>query len=186
MRESRSLRILCYILLPIMIAILIISSFYMALKETNRFNEEDYYASVDFTYSYMSATNNILKRLIYYNGNPTITDGDIKIIYQDNSDSYGYYFNAQERYYLAIYENKAMTNVELSSQTNTIEAIKTFINQNEQAKKVTIIDGKIQSDSEVIQDFGAEYFNGELSYYTVNEEQESTLTQNFTTNPNSF
>ena len=186
MRESRSLRILCYILLPIMIAILIISSFYMALKETNRFNEKDYYASVDFAYSYMNATNNILERLIYYNGNPTITDGDIKIIYQNNSDSYGYYFNAQERYYLAIYENKAITNVELSSQTNTIDAIKTFINQNEQAKQVTIKDGKIQSDSEAIQDFGAEYFNGELSYYTVNEEQESTLTQNFTTNPNSF
>ena len=186
MRESRSLRILCYILLPIMIAILIISSFYMALKETNRFNEKDYYASVDFAYSYMNATNNILERLIYYNGDPTITDGDIKIIYQNNSDSYGYYFNAQERYYLAIYENKAITNVELSSQTNTIEAIKTFINQNEQAKKVTIKDGKIKSDSEAIQDFGAEYFNGELSYYTVNGEEENVLTQNYTTNPDSF
>ena len=186
MKESRSLKILCYILLPIMIAILIISSFYIALEETNRFHEEDYYTSVNFAYSYMNATNNILQRLIYYNGNPTITDGDIKIIYQNNSDSYGYYFNAQDRYYLAIYEDKAITNVELTSQTNTIESIKAFINQNEQAKKVSIIDGKIQSDAEVIQDFGEEYFNGEISYYTVKEEQENVLTQNYTTDPNAF
>ena len=178
MKQSKILKALSYIILPILIAIVIISSIYIVIKNQKYYNEEQYYSSSDFVASYMMAINNIFSELIHYNNYNSIKDGETDIIYAQIA-GYQYYFNAQQRYYLAIYKNKALTNVELTTQTNTIEGIKEFINKNTESTKVTIIKGEIQSQSEVIRELGKNYLDGDITYYTNN-----TLTIEESTYPN--
>ena len=188
MKESRILKVISYVLLLIIIAVLIMSCVYVILKENNYLNKEEYYSSSNFAYSFMNAINNSIRNLIYYNeDNNTINDGDIKIIYKDTANLYNsYYFNAQNRYYLVIYKNKAMTNVRLSEETDTIEEIKAFINKDEMSKKFTLINGRIESDSDILQDLGNSYFQGELTYYTLEVAEDIPSTQYITTNPHDF
>ena len=167
MKQSKILKVLAYITLPILIAIVIMSGIYIEVKNQKYYNEEQYYSSSSFVLSYMAATNHVFDELIHYNNQSTIKDGETDIIYE-NAIGYQYYFNAQQRYYLAIYKNKALTNVELTTQTNTIEGIKEFINQNEDSTKVTIINGEVQSQSEVIRELGKNYLDGNITYYTNN------------------
>ena len=167
MKQSKILKALSYIILPVLIAIVIISSIYIVIKNQKYYNEEQYYSSSDFVASYMMAINNVFSELIHYNNYNSIKDGETDIIYAQIA-GYQYYFNAQQRYYLAIYKNKALTNVELTTQTNTIEGIKEFINKNAESTKVTIINGEIQSQSEVIRELGKNYLDGDITYYTNN------------------
>ena len=192
MKQSKILKALSYIILPMLIAIVIISSIYIVIKNQKYYNEEQYYSSSSFVSSYMAATNYVFDKLIHYNNQTTIKDGETDIIYEQVI-GYQYYFNAQQRYYLAIYKNKALTNVELTTQTNTIEGIKEFINKNENSTKVSIINGEIQSQSEVIQELGKNYLDGKITYYTNNEliiEESSSISENshqyITTSLNDF
>ena len=95
-----------------------------------------------------------------------ILDGDIEIRYSYDDEIYTG-VKVSEQYYLIIYKDIALTNVKLTSSTNTIEGIKKYINNIENAKDVNIIYGEIQSESEVIQNLGFRYLNAlRENYYT--------------------
>ena len=163
MKESKILKAICYISIPILIAVIVLSSISISLKR-GYYNEEEYFSSENFVNNYINITNSAIRDLIYHNNSfNSIKDKNIEIFY--STHSYG--GRAKDQYFLIIYKNQALTNVELTSKTNTIEKIKAYINQNEQSKFVNIIKGEIQSESEIIQDLGIKYFNGTLIYYTI-------------------
>ena len=144
MKDSRILKVLCYISVPILIGLIIISIFYEVMKD--EYNEETYYESDDFVYSYMEKLSSIVNELIYRNGYyKSINDGNIEIFYV--TDDIGYNINVKEFKYLVIYKNKAFTNIELTTDTKTLESIKSCINEKENIKIVEMKDGEIKSNS---------------------------------------
>lgn len=166
MKESKILKALSSVLLIILISILIISIFMLSIKESEYYNEEKYFDSDTFARTYMAYLEGAIYDLIHNNDNyQSIQDGNIEIHY---SISYReYYSDIKDRYFLIIYKNKALTNVELTNTTNTIESIKSYIKNNENAKNVDIIYGDIQSESDIIQKIGLQYLNDFTEiYYT--------------------
>ena len=168
MKHSKALKIVSYIAIPILIMALLLSIFSIVMKENNYYNKEQYFSSDEFVSSYMGYLSEKTYDLIHdKNTFYSTQDGDIKIQY--TSDENNYYNDLKNRYFLIQYKNKALTNVPLTEQTFTIEGIKTYIEQNKDSKKVNIIYGNIESDSEVIQDTGIRYLsNLNETYYTIN------------------
>ena len=167
MKQSKILRILSYIAIPILVMSLVISIFSIIMKENNHYNKEQYFLSDEFVSSYMGYLSEKTYDLIHdKNTFYSIQDGDIKIQY--TSDEQYYYDNLKNRYFLIIYKNKALTNVPVNEQTLTIEGIRTYIEQNKDSKKVNIIYGNIGADSKIMQDTGIRYLS-ELNetYYTL-------------------
>ena len=169
MKQSKSLKAISYISMPILITALVLSIFSIIMKENTYYNEEQYFTTEMFASSYMEYLSEeiydlIHDRNIYY----SVQDGDIEIHY--TSAERNYYNDIKDRYFLIIYKNKALTNVELTVQTNTIESVKAFLEQNQNSKKVNIIFGDIESESEIIQDVGIRYL------YTLNETYYTVLT----------
>src|SRR5699024_8466416 len=86
-----------------------------------------------------------------------------------------YYSNVKEWNYLIIYKNKALTNVELNDSTKTIDGIKQYLNEKQNAKKVNLINGEFQSDNEMIQKTGIQYLDSlKNEYYTIMSSEEET------------
>ncbi len=170
MKQSKILKALSYIILPILIGTLILAFVGMSLEKSVYYNKEKYFASEMFTEGYISKLISLSNELIFRNTNYNgIIDGEKEIFY---TDPYNVgYVNAKNDYYLVMYKNKAITNVELTASTKTIESIKTYIKSNPNAKTVDIINGEIESTSEKIQDTGIKYLNGfEITYYTKNND----------------
>ena len=67
MRKSRILKLLSYIFLPIFIGILIISTFYIQVKDATYYDEEKYFESESFMSLYMTRLSDISRKLIYKN-----------------------------------------------------------------------------------------------------------------------
>ena len=71
MKNSKILRLLCYILIPILVAILLISVVYTYLKDRNQaqaeFYENNYFNSDYFLVQYMFEVGNAAQELIYNN-----------------------------------------------------------------------------------------------------------------------
>lgn len=116
MKESKILKIISYIILAILTAILVLSIFTILTKENNDYyNEEQYFSSEYFVNKYMlylqKETNNLIHNNESYR---SIQDGDIKIHYSDIDETY-YFDDIKNRYFLIIYKDKALTNVELTS-----------------------------------------------------------------------
>ena len=165
MRESRILKILSYILLPILLSSIILSIVYMYMEQKYVYNTEKYFLSQSFGTEYMNYLRQNTDDMIH-NSTPYILkkDNDIEIHFITDD----LYNNpVKNRYFLIIYKHKALTNVELTSQTNTIQTIKKFIEQNPDSKKVNIIYGNVESDSEIIQSEGTQYLDMlTQKYYT--------------------
>ena len=174
MRKSRILKAISYISMPILITALVLSIFSIMMKENTYYREEEYFSSEEFASSYMGYLSEeiydlIHDRNLYY----SVQDGNIELYY--TSSERNYYDDVKNRYFLIIYKNKALTNVELTAETNTVVSVKTYIEKNENAKKVNIIFGEIESESKIIQDIGVRYLDmlNEKYYYTVTTDSEA-------------
>ncbi len=165
MRESRILKILSYILLPILLSSIILSIVYMYMEQKYVYNTEKYFLSQSFGTEYMNYLRQNTDDMIH-NSTPYILKKDNEIEIHFITDDL-YNNPVKNRYFLIIYKHKALTNVELTSQTNTIQTIKKFIEQNPDSKKVNIIYGNVESDSEIIQSEGTQYLDMlTQKYYT--------------------
>lgn len=163
MKESKILRTICYILLPFLIGVIIISFISSGIKSSDYYNEKEYFKSNVFLGNYMTTLLNASRNLIYRNADyDYIVDGDNTIYFYKNN------YKIEGEYYLIKYKNKVITNVELTTETNTIESIKKYIQDNPDSKKVKIINGKIESDSDIINKKGLQYFSEfEITYYSI-------------------
>lgn len=167
MKQSKILKMISYIVIPILIMALVLSIVSIIMKENNYYNKEQYFASDEFVSSYMGYLSEKTYDLIHdKNTFHSTQDGDIKIQY--TSDEHDYYDDLKNRYFLIIYKNKALTNVPINEQTFTIDSIKSYIEQNQDSKKVNIIYGNMEADSKIIQDTGVRYLSDlNKNYYTI-------------------
>ena len=167
MKESKILKLISYFALIALTSILILSTFIISSKNQPYYNKERYFQSETFVGNYMSYLYDSIYKLIHDNGLLyNIRDGEIDIHY--SSDYVDYYSDVRNRYFLIIYQNKALTNVELTNTTNSIETIKQYIESNENSKSVNIINGSIKSESGVIEKFGIQYLDSlSENYYTL-------------------
>ena len=167
MKQSKILKMISYIVIPILIMALVLSIVSIIMKENNYYNKEQYFASDEFVSSYMGYLSEKTYDLIHdKNTFHSTQDGDIKIQY--TSDEHDYYDDLKNRYFLIIYKNKALTNVPINEQTFTIDSIKSYIEQNKDSKKVNIIYGNMEADSKIIQDTGVRYLSDlNKTYYTI-------------------
>ena len=121
MKKDLILKSICYILIPIFIIAVIISVCSIAIQHNDNFNEDQYYQTTGFVAVYMNDISNACEDLIYNNEQYyNIKDGDITIYFTGVQE---YYSNVKDFNYLIIYKNKALTNVELTDNTKTIEGI---------------------------------------------------------------
>ena len=182
MRNSKILKIICYITLPILIGIIILSTFYIVLKDATYYSTEEYFNSEDFLSSYMSklstATNRLIYRNPYYN---SIKDGDTIICYTENGE---FDYKKTNIYFLILYKNKAFTNVELTSEVSTVETIKNYISNLEGNQNFNIVNGKIETNSEILAKRAEQYLNLFIfSYYTINDSTYMTSDENIYIQP---
>lgn len=167
MKQSKILKMISYIAIPILIMALVLSIVSIIMRQNNYYNKEQYFASDEFVSSYMGYLSEKTYDLIHdKNTFHSTQDGDIKIQY--TSDEHDYYDDLKNRYFLIIYKNKALTNVPINEQTFTIDSIKSYIEQNKDSKKVNIIYGNMEADSKIIQDTGVRYLSDlNKTYYTI-------------------
>lgn len=188
MKQSKILKVISYIMIPILIGAIILSIFSITVKDNVYYNEEKYYSSELFASSYIYSLSNPICDLIHDNiYTKRIQDEDMEIRYSDDESYYN--LSVKEHYFLIIYKNIALTNVELTSSTNTIDGIKAYIDKNENAKKVNILYGNIESESEIIQSLGIQYLDAfKEDYYTYENDGESIYLnrQYFTATANDF
>jgi len=155
MRNSRILKLFSYIMLPIFVGILIISIFYIQVKDATYYDEEKYFESESFMSLYMTRLSDIARKLIYKNPEyKNIEDGDSYIFYSANGE---FSYDAPRMYFLIIYNNKALTNVELTSEVSTIESIKNYIANVDGNKTFNIVNGKVETDSSILRKRAKQY-----------------------------
>ena len=166
MKQNKILITISSFALMILISILILFIFVIYAKENINYNEEKFFDSNAFAATYIRYFQNEIYELIHNNDYlQSVQDGETEIHYSANQREY--YSQIKDRYFLIIYKNKALTNVELTNTTNTIEDIKSYIKNNENAKNVDIIYGEIQSESDIIQQVGIQYLETLTdTYYT--------------------
>ena len=167
MRKSRILKLLSYTMLPIFVGILIISTFYIQVKDATYYDEEKYFESESFMSSYMSRLSDIARKLIYKNPEyNNIEDGDSYIFYSANGE---FNYDAPKMYFLVMYNNKALTNVELTSEVSTIESIKDYIANVDGNKTFNIVNGKVETDSAILRKRAKQYQESfTYKYFTRN------------------
>lgn len=167
MRNSKVFKIISYITLPILIGIIILSTFYIELKDSTYYSVEGYFNSEDFLGTYMSKLSTIANRLIYSNPQyNNIKDGDTYIFYSSNGE---FDYRLINMYFLVIYKNKAFTNVELTSEVSTIETIKNFIKSVPESQTFNIVEGKVETNSEILRKRAEQYLDSFIyTYYTTN------------------
>lgn len=173
MKKNKLLKIVSYLSIPILVVIMVLSflSNYVQNYENIYKNEKDYFATDNFVSRYMSILSDFSNCLIYRNEEyPICYDGETQISYIGE----GYRndeIEIENCYVLIQYKNKAITNVELTSETNTIEKILNFISQNQNSQKANILAGNIESDSDILANKGIKYFHDfETTYYTIEEQ----------------
>lgn len=167
MRKSRILKLLSYTMLPIFVGILIISTFYIQVKDATYYDEEKYFESESFMSSYMSRLSDIARKLIYKNPEyNNIEDGDSYIFYSANGE---FNYDAPKMYFLVMYNNKALTNVELTSEVSTIESIKDYIANVDGNQVFNIVNGKVETDSAILRKRAKQYQESfTYKYFTRN------------------
>ena len=177
MKESKILKAISYILIPSLILILGLSLFYEFGKDAfiDEFDEAEYFNSDDFLVTYMSEISRKAESLIYYNSEFSSTmDNNIKICYRDTEDltynerNFSAYL--KENYYLIQYKDLALTNVEFTTETDTIEKIKEYIKSSENNKYINIINGNVESNSDIFSKKAIQFFDTfKHTYYSVEE-----------------
>ena len=167
MKNTKCLKALSYVVLSISIVILILSVMCIGIRNSDYLNEEKYFKSEKFAYNYLMTLQDSADRLIHNNSlYDSVKDADMNIYYLDMQNSYSNYATIKDMNFLIIYKNKAITNI----RKNTINQIKEYINssQDSKTKKVDILDGSIQTDSESISQYGDKYLDNFLiTYYTT-------------------
>lgn len=166
MKRSGILKSISYLSLIVLTSILILSIWSISVKENPYYNEEQFFKSDILAQSYMSYLESATRELIHNNESLySIQDGEMEIHY--SIAQYNYQYDMKDRYFLIIYKNKALTNVELTNTTCTIDSIKSYIEDNSEAKQVNIINGNVESESDIIQKFGIQYLDYlKQMYYT--------------------
>ena len=167
MKNTKFLKALSYVVLSISIVMLILSVMCIGIRNSDYLNEEKYFKSEKFAYNYLMTLQDSADRLIHNNSlYDSVKDGDMNIYYLDMQNSYSNYTTIKNMNFLIIYKNKAITNI----RKNTINQIKEYINssQDSNTKKVDILDGSIQTDSDSISQYGDKYLgNFLITYYTT-------------------
>ena len=167
MKNTKFLKALSYVVLSISIVILILSVMCIGIRNSDYLNEEKYFKSEKFAYNYLMTLQDSADRLIHNNSlYDSVKDADMNIYYLDMQNSYSNYATIKDMNFLIIYKNKAITNI----RKNTINQIKEYINssQDSNTKKVDILDGSIQTDSDSISQYGDKYLgNFLITYYTT-------------------
>lgn len=179
MRKSKFLKIFSYCLIPILVLIFGISVSYEVLKEryNNKIDNSEYFKTDVFLNTYMDELVTNVKSLIYHNNDfNCIYDGNKKICFTSNGNWHfvnNTYYDLKNYYFLIEYKDLAITNVELTTKTNSIEKIKEFI-QNNGNKKVNIINGEIESNSELFENKAIQYYdNFKNTYYSIEKESQT-------------
>ena len=174
MKNTKFLKALSYVILSISIVILILSVMCIAIRNLDYLNEDKYFKAEKFAYNYLMTLQDSADRLIHNNSlYDSVKDGDMNIYYLDMQNSYSNYTAVKNMNFLIIYKNKAITNI----RKNTINQIKEYINssQDSKTKKVDILDGSIQTDSESISQYGDKYLDNFLiTYYTTDTTRTDT------------
>lgn len=175
LRESKILKTISYCLIPFLVLIIGLSVFYEFGKEVydKKIDTSTYFKTDTFLRMYMSDLSGNVQRLIYHNDSfNSINDGDIRICYVDGNSFHflnNNQYNLKDYYFLIIYKDLAITNVELTSKTDNIESIKEFVNNNGN-KKAHIINGKVESNSEIFENKALQYYEKfENTYYSINK-----------------
>lgn len=167
MKNTKFLKALSYVVLSISIVILILSVMCIGIRNSDYLNEKKYFKSEKFAYNYLMTLQDSADRLIHNNSlYDSVKDADMNIYYLDMQNSYSNYATIKDMNFLIIYKNKAITNI----RKNTINQIKEYINssQDSNTKKVDILDGSIQTDSDSISQYGDKYLDNFLiTYYTT-------------------
>ena len=167
MKNTKFLKALSYVVLSISTIVLILSVMCIGIKNSDYLNEDKYFKSEKFAYNYLMTLQDSADRLIHNNSlYDSVKDADMNIYYLDMQNSYSNYATIKDMNFLIIYKNKAITNI----RKNTINQIKEYINssQDSNTKKVDILDGSIQTDSDSISQYGDKYLgNFLITYYTT-------------------
>ena len=182
MKKNKLLKAASYVLLSLSIVILILSVMCIAIKNSDYLNEDKYFKSEKFAYEYLMTLKDSADGLIHNNNlYNNVKDGDMDIYYLDAQNNYSNYTSLKRVNFLIIYKNKAITNI----RKNTINEIKEQINSNSNSevqekedsnlKKVNILNGNIQTDSESISQYGDKYLDNFLiRYYTTDTTRTDT------------
>ena len=181
MKTNKLLKAVSYVVLSISIVILIISIMCIAIKNSDYLNEEKYFKSEQFAFDYLMTLRDIADILIHNNSlYDSVKDEEMEIyhIYNNYSASgdmqstYTNYPSLKNINFLIIYKNKAITNIS----ANTIDEIKEQMSNLPSDSKVDILDGKIQTDSQSVGQYGDMYLNNfVITYYTTDTEKTDTM-----------
>ena len=189
MKNNKFLKALSYVVLSISTVILILSVMCIAIRNSDYFNEDKYFESEKFAYDYLMTLEDRAEGLIHNNSSyDSVKDGDMDIYYLNVQNNYSNYNSLKSMDFLIIYKNKAITNI----RKNTIDEIKEQINstsnseynqenpgtkegQSSKFKKVNILNGDIQTDSQSIEQYGDRYLkNFSITYYTTDTTRTDT------------
>lgn len=183
MRNSKVLKGICYILIPFLVLAITLPMMYETSKEellrSKKEENINYFETDSFLSRYMSKLSHKSKKLIFDNATyKTITDAEYRICYDENNDYEDEYYKIKDYYYLIMYKNLALTNVELTTNTSTLNGIKDFISAQD-TKKSNIINGTVEAESDLIKTKAIQYFDDFIyNYYSVdNLSQETTETE---------
>lgn len=177
MKENKTLKIISYILLPILIGIIMIALVYSLAKDSYYTQLNTYFQTTDFEEEYISSLSRLAKRAIYlddgykYNyENKNFSEGTI-YYYKEEGENRIYYIDLNnqkynlklmDNYVLIKYKDKVVTNVNNLEEVS-VESIKQFI-ENQEGQKVNIVKGQLKSTS--FKGSGANYRNNfTFNYY---------------------
>lgn len=166
MKNSKVLRGICYVLMPILIAIFILSSFYMYLiNEGNYGSEQEFFNSDMFKSQYMNRIRDYMHELIFAQSHYiTVQDGEKTIYYTDYWDNM--YGMKDFMDVVVIYGNKVLTNVKFSENTDTLEEIKNVVLE-EKGNNLCYENNQYSSNFENFTEDIDEYLKyNEITYYT--------------------
>lgn len=176
MRNSKVLKAICYILIPFLVLAILLPTIYESAKDDLLRNEENsninFFETDEFLSRYMLKLSNNARNLIFDNDSYSIIhEGETKICYKSDYDEY---YKIKDFYYLIIYKNIALTNVELTTSTNTISGIIEFISVQD-SQKANIVNGTVDGGSDLIKTKAIQYFDNFIyNYYSIEEVTENT------------
>lgn len=185
MKESKALKVICYIALPLLFGVILIALFYNAYKQVySRELDGSYFQSQDFARYYMSALREEVSSLIHNDGDSyKVSEDDTRIYRRTNSRNM--FSSIKNCNFVILYlpRNKVYTNLGYPNAEN-LDTMKEYI-ENQPGKKVFIINGEMHADSPAIMDawedykniFQGTYYYTDNTYYNLDEEYEEKILQ---------
>ena len=159
MKESKILKIISYIIIPFLIIGIVLPIVYYSTYNKDEYKgyfSSEYFNSEEFATDYMFDLESSKRRIVdvLYNDYYYKIDSENTSITYLNDSSFS--SKAKDMYYVMTYGNNIWTNVELTSKTDTYDKLIDFISNrnNEKAKYVNVINGNIDSNSDVINLYG--------------------------------